>query len=75
MERRFYGRRVAITGARVANHDGVVHIVAETGAVVVCGMRVAPEPWRKERGMVNGPFLLRDTVVTCVPCLAWALLR
>ncbi len=69
-----YGRRVTIAGHRVQNNDGIVHLVAETGDMVVCGMRIAARPWEKQAFMINGGgFLGNDTVVTCVSCLGGAL--
>lgn len=73
VKKQFYGRRATVSGARITNHDGIVHIVTETGSSVACGLHIATEPWRNDKTMVNGIFLPANAVVTCVPCLAWVL--
>lgn len=72
MSPRPYGRRATPSRQRIRNHDGVVHIVCEDGAIVACGLRVSATPWRETRDMINGPYLSADAIATCVVCLAYA---
>lgn len=70
---RVYGHRATPSRIRIDDDDGVIHIVCEGGEIVACGRRVSATPWEREPAKVNGTFCDKNTLATCVRCIAMEL--